>query len=135
MEKSTPPSYFESVDLLRGFAALSVVVYHVIELFGWAAFPSTGPHASGVAVRVALFVLVVTVTTVTMAIYWAYASFWNCSLMVVMWRSVLALAFFLILLFTISTIKVSGVARKLLSPLFYLGAPGRAGEVLNLLEI
>jgi|GEM_PF-532354 len=34
--------YFESVDILRGFAAGSVIVYHVVELFGWAAFPSTG---------------------------------------------------------------------------------------------
>lgn len=41
--KQSTPSYFETVDVLRGFAALSVVVYHVIELFAWKTFPSTGP--------------------------------------------------------------------------------------------
>lgn len=60
------------------------------------------------------------VVSVTMAIYWRYASFWNYPLMVTMWRSLLALSFALILLFVIS-IKVTGVPRKLLSPLFYLG--------------
>lgn len=43
MKEIAPPSYFEAVDVLRGFAALSVVVYHVIELFNWTAFPSSGP--------------------------------------------------------------------------------------------
>lgn len=43
LKRSAPPSYFETIDVLRGFAALSVVVYHVIEHFGWTAFPSSGP--------------------------------------------------------------------------------------------
>ena len=33
---------FPQVDVLRGFAAVSVVVYHVIEHFGWADFPRDG---------------------------------------------------------------------------------------------
>ena len=37
--------YFPSVDTLRGFAALSVVVYHVISLWNWQAFPNDGPLA------------------------------------------------------------------------------------------
>src|SRR3954454_14919942 len=35
--------YFKSVDVLRAFAALSVLVYHVIEQTGWTEFPITGP--------------------------------------------------------------------------------------------
>ena len=35
------PNYFENVHLLRGFAALSVVIYHVIEILPWKAFPMT----------------------------------------------------------------------------------------------
>lgn len=31
--------YFRNIDLLRGFAALSVLVYHVIELLPWPTFP------------------------------------------------------------------------------------------------
>ena len=43
MTKTAPPStYFPSIDILRGFAAISIVVYHVIEHFGWKTFPSTG---------------------------------------------------------------------------------------------
>ncbi len=34
---------FDNIDLLRGFAATAVVVYHVIELTRWAAFPIDGP--------------------------------------------------------------------------------------------
>lgn len=34
---------YPMIDVLRGFAALSVVVYHVIEHFAWATFPVTGP--------------------------------------------------------------------------------------------
>lgn len=34
---------FDSIDTLRGFAAISVVVYHVIEHFDWDSFPSSGP--------------------------------------------------------------------------------------------
>ena len=74
----------------------------------------------GVSIQVALLALAVLVTTMAMSIYWRYASFWNYPMMVTMWRSLLALAFALILLFTIS-IKVTGAPRKLLSPLFYLG--------------
>lgn len=76
--------------------------------------------AGGLPVQVALFVLAVIVVSVTMSIYWRYASFWDYPLMVTMWRSLLALACALVLLFTIS-IRVTGIARKLLSPLFYLG--------------
>lgn len=43
MQQAKCPTYFETIDILRGFAALSVVVYHVIELFNWTEFPSTGP--------------------------------------------------------------------------------------------
>ena len=40
----TPQSlYFESIDILRGFAAISVVVYHIIEHFNWTSFPTSGP--------------------------------------------------------------------------------------------
>jgi peptidoglycan/LPS O-acetylase OafA/YrhL len=35
-------NYFPTIDVLRGFAAISVVVYHVIELFEWKDFPITG---------------------------------------------------------------------------------------------
>lgn len=38
-----PPSYFPSIDILRGFAALSVVAYHVIVHFAWKDFPIEGP--------------------------------------------------------------------------------------------
>ncbi|MFO6298787.1 acyltransferase family protein [Rahnella selenatireducens] len=31
------------MDILRGFAAISVVVYHVIEHFNWITFPTSGP--------------------------------------------------------------------------------------------
>lgn len=34
---------FPMIDVLRGFAALSVVAYHVIEHFGWADFAHEGP--------------------------------------------------------------------------------------------
>jgi len=34
---------FDNVNLLRGFAALSVLVYHVIEHTGWTSFPASGP--------------------------------------------------------------------------------------------
>src|SRR5271157_1591645 len=36
---------FPGLDLLRAFAAISVVVYHVIELFAWKDFPSHHPLA------------------------------------------------------------------------------------------
>lgn len=35
--------HFETLDILRGFAALSVVIYHVIEHVQWTQFPSSGP--------------------------------------------------------------------------------------------
>ena len=38
-------AYFPSIDILRGFAALSVVMLHVIVVFEWESFPSTGPLA------------------------------------------------------------------------------------------
>jgi peptidoglycan/LPS O-acetylase OafA/YrhL len=37
--------HFKNVDKLRGFAALSVLIYHVVELTGWQAFPRSGPLA------------------------------------------------------------------------------------------
>jgi peptidoglycan/LPS O-acetylase OafA/YrhL len=76
--------------------------------------------AGQMATRVIIFALAVVALTVTMSIYWRYASYWNYPLMVVMWRTLLALAFALVLLFTI-TINVTGLARKLLSPFYYLG--------------
>jgi peptidoglycan/LPS O-acetylase OafA/YrhL len=36
-------AYFPTIDILRGFAALSVVVYHIIEHFSWKSFPIEGP--------------------------------------------------------------------------------------------
>lgn len=41
-ETAPSPTYFPSIDILRGFAAVSIVVYHVIEHYGWASFPKTG---------------------------------------------------------------------------------------------
>ena len=35
--------YFDNINLLRAFAALSVLVYHVIELYPWKTFPVEGP--------------------------------------------------------------------------------------------
>src|SRR5215471_4076999 len=34
---------FENINLLRAFAAIAVVVYHVIEFGHWTAFPREGP--------------------------------------------------------------------------------------------
>lgn len=34
--------YFDNINLLRAFAAISVLIYHVIELFPWQTFPVTG---------------------------------------------------------------------------------------------
>jgi len=36
-------AHFPMIDVLRGFAAVSVIVYHVIEHLNWAAFPTAGP--------------------------------------------------------------------------------------------
>lgn len=74
----------------------------------------------GLPVQIALFALAVIMVTAAMSIYWRYASFWNYPLMITFWRSLLALAFALVLLFALS-IKFTGILRKLLSPLFYLG--------------
>jgi peptidoglycan/LPS O-acetylase OafA/YrhL len=38
-------TFYPGLDLLRGFAAVTVVVYHVIELFNWQAFPSSNALA------------------------------------------------------------------------------------------
>jgi peptidoglycan/LPS O-acetylase OafA/YrhL len=38
-----PPPRFENLNLLRAFAALVVIVYHVIEKAQWGDFPSSGP--------------------------------------------------------------------------------------------
>lgn len=34
--------YFDNINLLRAFAALSVLVYHIIELYPWKDFPAEG---------------------------------------------------------------------------------------------
>lgn len=39
---AAPPSYLPLVDILRGFAAISVIVLHVIHHANWLAFPATG---------------------------------------------------------------------------------------------
>lgn len=36
-------NYFPLIDILRLFAALSVVIYHIIEHYGWKSFPSSFP--------------------------------------------------------------------------------------------
>jgi peptidoglycan/LPS O-acetylase OafA/YrhL len=74
------------------------------------------------ATRVTIFVLAAVTVTVTMSIFWRYSSFWSYPLIVIMWRTLLALAlaFALVVLFTIS-LKVTGLPRTLPSPLFYLG--------------
>lgn len=41
--RQTHKYYFDNIDLLRAFAALSVVVYHVIEILGWKTFPTNWP--------------------------------------------------------------------------------------------
>lgn len=41
-----PAPRFENINLLRAFAALSVVTYHVIEHAQWASFPISGPLAA-----------------------------------------------------------------------------------------
>jgi peptidoglycan/LPS O-acetylase OafA/YrhL len=40
-----PRFFFPLVDVVRGFAAISVLVFHLITHWDWAAFPSTGPLA------------------------------------------------------------------------------------------
>lgn len=42
MTNNSQFNYFPTIDVLRGFAAISVVVYHVIELFAWKDFPQKG---------------------------------------------------------------------------------------------
>ena len=34
--------YFDNINLLRAVAAISVLVYHVVELFPWQMFPVAG---------------------------------------------------------------------------------------------
>ena len=43
MINTSQSNYFPTIEVLRGFAALSVVIYHVVELFSWKDFPLTGP--------------------------------------------------------------------------------------------
>ena len=38
-------AHFDLVDILRAFAALTVVVYHTIIICGWQDFPTTYPLA------------------------------------------------------------------------------------------
>ena len=42
VSKPVSVDYFPAIDLLRGFAAISVVVYHFIEHYQWKAFPVEG---------------------------------------------------------------------------------------------
>lgn len=35
--------YFPLIDVLRGFSAISVVIYHIINHFKWNSFPISGP--------------------------------------------------------------------------------------------
>jgi peptidoglycan/LPS O-acetylase OafA/YrhL len=42
-EASTGTVSYPLIDVLRGFAAVSVLVYHVIEHFNWSSFPVNGP--------------------------------------------------------------------------------------------
>ncbi|MFI5458330.1 MAG: acyltransferase family protein [Isosphaerales bacterium] len=42
---SLSPAFYPGLDLLRGFAAITVVVYHVIEHFQWKGFPTGNPLA------------------------------------------------------------------------------------------
>lgn len=35
--------YFDNINVLRGFAAITVVIFHVIELVKWDSFPTSGP--------------------------------------------------------------------------------------------
>lgn len=42
MTKPENKYYFPLIDVLRGFAAITVLVYHVIEHFHWTAFPTEG---------------------------------------------------------------------------------------------
>lgn len=42
MTNPSQSNYFPTIDILRGFAAISVVIYHVIEIYGWTTFPTTG---------------------------------------------------------------------------------------------
>ena len=41
--RAAAPARFDNVNLLRAFAALAVVVYHVIEHSKWTAYPTEGP--------------------------------------------------------------------------------------------
>ena len=43
MTPARPPLQFAQIDVLRGAAALTVVVYHAIHHLGWESFPVTGP--------------------------------------------------------------------------------------------
>lgn len=44
-EEDTAPMHFPLVDALRGFAALTVLVYHFIAHWEWDGFPASGPLA------------------------------------------------------------------------------------------
>lgn len=42
-QTSAPLFRYEAIDILRGFAAISVVMLHIIAHWEWASFPTTGP--------------------------------------------------------------------------------------------
>lgn len=76
--------------------------------------------AGGAGVRLSLFVLAVLTTTLALGVYWRYTSYWDYPWMVTAYRSLMALAFASVVFFAVS-LSLPGRARKLLSPLFYLG--------------
>lgn len=39
MPHKDSPRYFDTLDILRGFAAVSMLVYHAIEMINWQNFP------------------------------------------------------------------------------------------------
>ncbi len=43
--ESTRRAFYPGLDLLRGFAALTVVIYHVIEWLNWSSFPAGDPFS------------------------------------------------------------------------------------------
>jgi peptidoglycan/LPS O-acetylase OafA/YrhL len=77
--------------------------------------------SGGTFVQTTLFLLSAVALTVTMdMIYWRHASYWDLPLMVIFWRTLLAITFGLVLLFTIS-LKVPKPIKRILQPFYYLG--------------
>lgn len=70
--------------------------------------------------RICVWLAAIAMTSLAMAIYWRYASYWDNSWMITMWRTLLAFSFALIVLVTIS-LPLNAIVRRMLAPLFYLG--------------